>query len=155
MKRTLIFLALLSLVPVARAIEPVSSPTPSPAEESIRLQTLVADKNLRLTLTKIAPECRILRVALLRKDTLMPGYGAFNRPVRVDQTLGRVVTLVLGPEFQPHRYGAGEIRLSCYDAGGKPAGHLVNKAALALDLSEVVVDVGTAFGPGAGDEKHL
>ena len=154
MKRTLIFLALLSLVPVAEAIEPVSSPTPSPAGESIRLQTLVADKNLRLTLTKIAPECRILRVALLRKDPLQPGYGAFNRPVRIDQTLGRVVTLVLGPEFQPHRYGAGEIRLSCYDAGGKPVSQLSNKAALALDQTEVLVDVGIAFGPGAANEKH-
>lgn len=146
MKRTLILLALLIPAPFALAIEPVSSPSPSPNPDSSRLQTLIADKNLRLTLTKIAPACRILRVALLRKDTLMPGYGAFNRPVRIDQTLGRVVTLVLGPEFQPHRYGAGDVRLSCYDAGGKPAGNLANKAVLFLDQSEVLVDVGAAFG---------
>lgn len=181
MKRTLIFLALLCPAPVAWALEPApnsstspdttSSPAPGPSTRAtptptssatpgpppLHLQTLVADKNLRLTLSKIAPECRILRVALLRKDELLPGFGAFNRPVRVDQVLGRVVTLVLGPEFQPHSYGMGDIRLSCFDASGKPLSNLVNlinKAPLALDQNEVLVDVSTAFGPGAADEKH-
>lgn len=151
MKRALIFLALLTPAPVALAMEPTPSPSPSPG--AYRLQTLVADKNLRLTLAKIAPECRILRVALLRKDPLLPGFGAFNRPVRVDEALGRVVTLGLGPEFQPHTYGAGDIRLSCYDAGGRPVGSLSNKAGLALNQNEVLVDVSTAFGPGAADVK--
>lgn len=167
MKRSLMILALLCPAPVALALDPVPaaspssnpipspvpSPVPSPSEVPIRLQTLVADKNLRLTLTGIGPECRILRVALLRKDAMLPGYGAFNRSVRVDQTLGRVVTLVLGPEFQPHRYGVGDIRLSCFDASSRPVGYLANKAPLALDQSELQVDVGTAFGPGAADDK--
>lgn len=163
MKRTLILMALLSPAPMALALEPQPGPSSSPAAgplpatspspEAIRLQTLLADKNVRLMLKGLAPGCRILRVALLRQDPLMPGFGAFNRPVRVDQALGRVVTLMLGPEFQPHRYGKGDIRLSCFDAGGRISARFSNKADIALDQSEIQIDVATAFGPDALDAQ--
>lgn len=160
MKHLLCLILLLCAVPAfanpasnpapGSAPTPVATPLPTPVPH---LQTLIADKNLRLSFTGLGPECQLLRIALLRKDPLLPGYGAFNRPVRVDQTRGRMVTLVLGPEFQPHRYGAGDLRLSCYDAGGKPLQTLVNQGPLALDQAEISLDVSTAFGPGAPDGK--
>lgn len=129
---------------------PVPTPEPTPAP---RLQTLIADKNLRLTFTGLMPECQLLRIALLRKDPLLPGYGAFNRPVRVDQTLGHMVTLVLGPEFQPHRYGLGDLHLSCYSIAGKRFHTLINQTPLALEQAEIRLDVNTAFGQGGPDGK--
>jgi len=151
MKHILGLILLLSAVPAAWADPdpaPMATPEPTPPP---RIQTLIADKNLRLTFTGLGPECQLLQIALLRKDSLLPGYGAFNRPVRVDQTRGRLVTLVLGPEFQPHRYGAGDLRLGCYDAVGKRFQTLINQAPLALEQAEISLDVSTAFGPGAPD----
>lgn len=162
MKHLLCLILLLSAVPAfaAPVAAPVATPAPVPAPMATpepkpipRLQTLLADKNLRLSFTGLGPECQLLRIALLRKDPLLPGYGSFNRPVRVDQTHGRMVTLVLGPEFQPHRYGAGDLRLSCYDAGGQRLQTLLNQAPLALEQAEISLDVSTAFGPGDPDGK--
>ena len=112
----------------------------SPEDARPRLETLLVDRNLRLNLTGVPESCPLVRLSLLRRDELKPGYGVFTRPVRLDAERGRLITLELGPEFWPHRYAAGDLRLSCYGGDGQFIRSLGNLAPVSLDQAEVQLE---------------
>lgn len=128
-----------------------------PLVQNPALQTLVMDRNLKLTISQIPDSCAALRVSILRKDPLKPSFGAFTRPVRRVQsdaaqpaTLHQL-SLELGAEFWPHVYQAGDLRLSCFDAAGQPGLSWSSAQAIAFDKAEVLLDVPALF--KVSDEK--
>lgn len=136
----------LAAISALLALPALADPQPAPSPEPhISLETVVVDYSLRLTLKGVPEGCSLVRVALLRRDELRPGYGAFMRPVRIDKSLGRVVSLELGPEFQPHRYEAGDLRLGCYDAEAKWVRELANRVPLSFDTTVLNLDIAGNF----------
>ncbi len=90
-----------------------------------------------LVLTNIPSECKAISIRILKRDDTGPGSVTFSRTV-VD---GKV-RITLGPEFVPHNYGPGDLRIECVDSQGRVTRTLVNKDALNIGTGEQNIDNG-------------
>jgi hypothetical protein len=108
-------------------------------------QTLIVDRNLELSLVQIPAACRVMRISLLRRDEVSPGYLALTRLVRQDLKWGPMISLSLSPEFFPHTYSESDVRLTCYSLQGKAVMQLVNSRALSFSQAGVSLSVTADF----------
>ncbi len=128
---SLVFAALLIGLNSPAALAQSESSPPASA-------TVIVDRNLELAITEIPKTCRTVRVSMLRRDEISPGYLSLTRLVHEDQKRGRWVSFSLSPEFFPHAYSPGDVWLSCYNQAGESAGFYVVHRPLLFDVSQVL-----------------
>ena len=121
--------------------------------DSSRLETIVVDKTTQVIFSHLPSDCLAAKISFLRQDPLKPGYVAVTRAARLDEKMGLIISLELGPEFWPYQYQSASIQMTCFDENSQPTLKLGNPEQIQLQQS--VLEINVSKDLRAFDETHF
>lgn len=121
--------------------------------ETSRLETIVVDKTTQVIFSHLPRDCYAAKISFLRQDPLKPGYVAVTRAARLDEKMGQIISLELGPEFWPYAYQVASIQMTCYDENSEATVKLGNPEP--LDLQTALREINVSKDMRPFDETHF